>query len=58
MEPDINFASPEWGRVRLYLQDELKDTQERLTSSSATVEELRALQGKALFIKKMLGFGE
>lgn len=58
MEPDINFNSPEWGKVRQYLEEELLDTYHRLSSLTTTVEDLRHLQGRAAFIVKLLGFGQ
>lgn len=57
MEPDINFNSPEWGKVRKFLQSELTDTYQRLSSLSTSVDELRSLQGRAAYITKLLSFG-
>lgn len=57
MEPEINFNSPEWGKVRRWLEGELSDTYQRLASTTASVEELRILQGRAAFIRMMLAFG-
>lgn len=57
MEPDINFNSPEWGKVRKYLEEELLDTYQRLGNEATSTEELRSLQGRAGFIKKLLSFG-
>lgn len=57
MEPDINYNSPEWGKVRQYLGEELADTYHRLSSQTASVDELRSLQGRAAFITKLLSFG-
>lgn len=55
--PDISFRSPEWGKVKEWLEGELLETYQRLSSLEIDDKETQRLRGRASFIKMMLDFG-
>lgn len=55
-QPNINFDSQEWERVREYLAEELLESYDRLSNLAIGEEAFRQLQGKIHFIKQMLEF--
>lgn len=56
-QPAIAFGSPEWGKVREWLQEELLDTYKRLSNPDTDEKETQRLRGRASLINQMLSFG-
>lgn len=54
-QPDIRFDSPEWQKVRKYLQEEWLETVKKIASPHLDTEkEADILRGKASFIDYLL----
>jgi hypothetical protein len=53
-QPDIRYDSPEWLKVRAWLQGEWLETVKRIASPHQTEKEADVLRGKASFIDYLL----
>lgn len=58
MELELNYASPEWGRFKDWLQAELQEVYVQLASTNTAEDLTQRLRGKAAFINKLLELGE
>ena len=54
-QPEINFLTLEWAKVREWLQDDLQRTLEKL-AGNLSEKETEQLRGRASLLKQMLDF--